>query len=461
MRRTCWGVVLAAAWLAGCKGSSEMTMSTAGDGGPPVNDQTPVTIAFLEHGNPDYGKANKVAFDAYHAAHPNVTIKVTTIEYASLTATLLADLKSDKLPYDLLQVPGNWACSFAANLADVPADVLTMDAARAAFFAPQVEGTSCGGALKGLPIEYNLEYGGVVVDVDKYQAHFPGKTPSWMDWAGFISEASALAEFGPDGAPKTNGLDIDPNWPGPIVYIFLADILQHGGQYWSAAGDTFDLDSQPARDALADIVSWVVDHKVMSLSLIPGGPGGFVATRLAEGATGYGWSDPTKPLSVMGFVGSWGLAAVRGFLPPERKDAHYDYFAVPPMVGTQHKFVTYGGWSFAVPKTGKNQRVAWDVARSLALDPRAMKQWSATTLALPALRANATAEAAASDPLLAKVAPLLSQGAYIGHMPAGAIQTMEGAILSNVFDVVRGMKDVTTALAAIQQSTNEAFAQNR
>jgi multiple sugar transport system substrate-binding protein len=449
MRRLGWGLlVAAAAGAAGCK-----------DEGAPANE--PVKIAFFEHGNPDYGKANGVAFAAYHTAHPNVTVEVTTVEYSSLTATLLADLKNDRLKADLLQVPGNWACSFAANLADVPADVLTLDAARTTFFNPQVDGVTCGGALKGIPIEYNLEYGGVVVDVDKYQMRFPGKTPSWSDWPTFIGEASMLAEFGPDGAPKANGLDIDPNWPGPMVYIFLAAIKQRDGQYWSAKGDTFDLTSQAANDALADIVSWVVKDKVMSLSLIPPGPGGFVGTRLANGTTGYGWSDPNKPLSVMGYVGTWGLSAVRGFLPPERKSERYDYFALPPMVGTQHRFVTYGGWSFAVPKTSKNQKVAWDIARSLALDPAAMKQWQATTLSLPALRVNGTADAAAADPVLAKVQPLLQQGEYIGHMPAGAIQTMEGAILSNVFAVVRNEKDVDAALMAIQKSTNEAFAQNR
>jgi len=447
MRRLGWGVLLAAA-SAGCSGSSS------------TDANQPVTIAFLEHDNPDYGNANKVAFDAYHAAHPNVTVNVTTIEYASLTATLLANLKNDKLEADLVQVPGNWACSFAANLADVPADVLTLEGAKGMFFAPQVEGTICGGALKGIPIEYNLEYGGVVLNVDKYQMRFPGKSPGWPDWGSFIMDASGLAEF--DGeVPKANGLDIDPNWPGPIVYIFLASILQHGGTYWSASWGTFDLGTPAAKGALADITGWVMKNKVMSLSLTPAGPGAFVGKRLAQGQTGYGWGDVNRRLIVMGYLGTWGLSAVRGMLPPDRKSEHYDYFAVPPMAGAQHKFVTYGGWSFAVPKTSKNQKVAWDIARSLTLDPTAMRQWSATTLALPALKVNATAEAAASDTTLAKVAPLLPAGEYIGHMPAGAIQTMEGSILSNVFAVVRGEKDVDKALMDIQQTTNEAFAANR
>jgi hypothetical protein len=90
-----------------------------------------------------------------------------------------------------------------------------------------------------------------------------------------------------------------------------------------------------------------------------------------------------------------------------------------------------------------------------------MKRWSATTVTLPALRVNGGADAASADPVLAQVQPLLERGVYIGQMPAGAIQTMEGAILSNVFAVVRGIKDVPTALADMQRTTNEAFAQNR
>jgi multiple sugar transport system substrate-binding protein len=453
------GAILAAACAAGCTSSSSTNMSTAN--GDTLDDRTPVTIAFLEHDNPNYGTANAAAFTAYKAKHPNVTINVTTIQYASLTAQLVADLKNDRLQADLLQVPGNWACSFAANLADVPADVLTLDAAKMTFFEPQVDGTTCDGVMKGLPIEYNLEYGGAVLDVDKYQAKFPGKTPAWDNWNAFISDAAALTEYDAAGMPRANGLDIDPNWPGAIVYIFLAEIVQHGGQYWAASGDRFDLSTQAAHDGLADIVSWIVDKKVMSLSLVPTDPSGFVATRLAQGTPGYGWDDPNKPLSVMGYLGSWGLSLVKGLLPPARQNEHYDYVALPPIVGTEHKFVTYGGWSFAVPKTSKNQRRAWDIAKSIALDPTAMKQWQATTTSLPALRVNGSATAAATDPLLAKVQPLLDVGQYIGHMPAAGIQNMEGAISSNVFDVVRGKKTVDMALAEMQQQINAAFAASK
>jgi multiple sugar transport system substrate-binding protein len=466
MRRWCLGVILAVTWAACSSSNNSNDQTSSVDGGssvtnPPPISNKPVTIAFLEHNNPAYGQANAAAFDTYRATHPNVTIKVTTVDYASLTATLLADLKNDRLTADLLQVPGNWVCSFTANLTDVPASVITLDMAKTTFFTPQVEGTTCQGVFKALPIEYNLEYGGAVLNLDKYTARFPGKTPAWSDWKSFLADAAGLAEFDPAGMPRANGLDIDPNWPGAIVYIFLAAIRQRGADYWTANKDAFDLTTPAAHDAFNDIVSWIVTDKVMSLSVIPNDPATFVATRLAQGATGYGWNDPTRPLSNMGYFGSWGLAAVQGQLPPALKNTRFDYVALPPMVGTQHKFVTYGGWSFAVPKTSKNQTVAWDIARSIALDPAMMKQWQAITDSLPALRVNGSPDAAATNPLLAKVQPLLEVGEYIGHMPAPAIQIMEGAIQSNVFAVVRGTKNADQALADMQKMTNDALAQNK
>jgi multiple sugar transport system substrate-binding protein len=458
MRRWGWLGVIAGIWAAGC---SDEVPNQGGDAGAPIDPVTPVTIAFLQHSNPTYDVANGAAFRAYEKAHSNVTIKTTTIEYQSLTATLLANLKNDRLEADLLQVPGNWICSFSANVADVPADVITLGAAQNTFFDAPLAGATCNGTLKALPIEYNLEYGGVVLNVDKYHARFPGKTPGWIDWKAFLADASGLAEFDTDGTPRANGLDIDPNWPGAAVYIFLSQILQRGGHYWAPDKQTFDLNTPEARDTLTDITNWMIKDKVMSLSLVPNRTDTFVVTRLVQGATGYGWNDPNRPLSAMGYLGSWGLAVVRHTLPPERQQENFDYFPLPPMVGTQHRFITYGGWVFAVPKTSKNQRLAWDIARSLALDATAMKQWSATTYALPALRANGSAEAAANDPLLAKVQPLLERGEFIGYMPAGALQDMEGAILSNIFHVVRGTKTVEKALADIQQTTNESFALNR
>jgi hypothetical protein len=136
------------------------------------------------------------------------------------------------------------------------------------------------------------------------------------------------------------------------------------------------------------------------------------------------------------------------------------------MVGTTHKFVQNSGWAIAVPKSSKNQKVAWDIAKSIALSPERMRQWSATTGALPALKVNGTPQAAMADPMLAKVQPLLEKGQWVGYIPAGAIGTVEGAMASNFFAAVKnegevGFKTEAQALMDMQAAANAALAANK
>ena len=436
-----------------------LLVGCGGDGGMEPDPGTqPVTIKFLRHDNPSYVKADDEFFTAYKTAHSNVTIAAETLRYPSLTETLLADLKNNVLDADLVTVPPSWVCSFADNLADVPADVVSLSEAQNTFFAAPLAGSTCQGALKGLPLEYNLEYGGVVVNLDKYSAKYPGQSPAWATWEGFIAQAAALSEVDSTGKPLASGLDIAPDWPQPVKHVFFSQILQRGGTYWSPTGD-FDFSTQAALDSLTAMVNWIKVDKVMFPELIPDN-NTFVTTRLAKGATGYGWSDPNKPLSIMGYVGTWGVPSAKEQVP-EGLNTEYGFFALPPMIGTEHKFVQNSGWAMVVPKTAKNPKVAWEVAKALALSPEAMRRWAAITGSLPALRANGTAAAAAEDPLLAKVQPLLDKGQWVGYIPAAAIETVEGTLVSNFFDVVGGKKTVEQALADMQQAANAALAQHR
>ena len=425
-----------------------------------INSATaPVTVTFLRHDNPNYRTADNAFFAEYMRAHPNVTIVDTTIPFNALTATLDGDLKIDQFKYDLVLIPPSWICSYVNNIMEVPADVVSVSDAQNTFFPAPLVGSTCGDKLVGLPVEYNLEYGGVVVNLDKYQAKFPGKTPGWTDWNAFIADAAALTEYDAAGMPKANGLDIDPDWPAPVMQLLFGQILQRGGKYWGPSGDLFNFNTPEARDGLAAMVSWLTVNKVMYPGIVPTKNTG-VTNRLAAGATGYGWSDPAKPLSVIGYVGTWGVPSTVGQLPAG-STWHYGFFALPPMVGTEHKFVSDGGWAFAVPKTSKNPKVAWDIAKSMALSPEAMRKWSAVTGALPALRANGSPAAAVGTPGLAQVQPLLEHGQYRGHIPALALQTAPGAFVTNFFAAAAGTKTIEMALADLERTANEAIMLHR
>jgi multiple sugar transport system substrate-binding protein len=430
---------------------------TPGCGGDSDDGDGDVTLVYLRHDNPPYVTADDDFLASHKLDHPKVTVAATTVKYQTLGSTLLADLKTDKLAVDLVRMIPSWVCSFADNLLDVPADVISLSEAENTFFAAPLAGSTCGGRLKGLPIEYNLEYGGVVLNVDKYEAKFPGKAPLWADWTALINDAAALTEY--EGiTPKANGLDIAPDWPQPVKHIFFSQILQRGGTYWGA-GNTLAFGTPAARDSLAEMVSWMTVKKVMFPSLIPAA-NTFVTTRLAGGATGYGWGDPTRPLSIMGYAGTWALPNTNRQIPAG-KTVRYGFFALPPMVGTEHRFVQNSGFALVVPKTSKNPKAAWELVKSLALSPSAMRKWAAIAGTLPALKVNGDVSAAAADPLLAKVQPLLARGQWVGYIPAGAIETVEGVLSSNYFEAVAGTKTVEKALADMERDANAALSQHR
>jgi multiple sugar transport system substrate-binding protein len=458
MRNLVWATIGVVTLACGC------TSSSSGTGGtvmPPNN--TPVTIKVWRHDNLSYRQADDDAFAAYTAAHPNVTIMAATNPWATFTMALDADLKRNQFTYDLVLMPPAVVCGYADNLADVPADVVSISDAQNTFFSPPLEGATCGGVLKGLPVEYNLEYGGVIVNMDKYHAKFPGKTPGWTTWADFIADAKALSEFDPvTKKPCVNGLDIDPDWPEPARHILLSQILQRGGKYWAEDGKTFNFNTQEARDSLTEMVKWATVDGVLSPSLMPD-KNTFFSVRLVRGAVGYGCSaDGSQPLSAMAYAGTWGVKdALTNVLPGTT--VNLEYYPLPPMVGTEHRFVQNAGFAFAVPKTSKNQKAAWDIVKSIALSPETMRKWTATAGTLPALRANGTPEALASDPLLSRVQPVLasSGGRWMGYIPAASTAPVLGAMVSNYFAAIKGEKSIEKALQDMQDTANAAIMTNQ
>ena len=162
----------------------------------------------------------------------------------------------------------------------------------------------------------------------------------------------------------------------------------------------------------------------------------------------------------MGYLGTAGVPSATAELPPGTT-WRFGFATLPPMVGGQHRFVQDSGWSFAVPKTSKNPAVAWDIARSLALSAANMRSWSAVTGALPALKENGTPAAAAQNPTLAKVQPLLEHGQWVGYVPLGGFETISGAFVNNYFAAVKGTKTVEQALTDMQSTANQAIMQHR
>src|SRR5688572_24190596 len=137
--------------------------------GPMMGGEKPVTLTYYRHDDVAIAAADKFAFDAYKKLHPNVTFDEKVVNYNALLSLLEADFATGALKADLINMPPSYACGYAARLTPIPATTITPEQARETFLAAPLEGATCGGTLVGLPREYNLEYGGILVNMKRYR----------------------------------------------------------------------------------------------------------------------------------------------------------------------------------------------------------------------------------------------------------------------------------------------------
>ena len=105
-----------------------------------------------------------------------------------------------KLPCQLarkpifLQLFGTWTSQYAERLAPAPDTVMTVAAAKDTFYGAPIGGFIVDGTLYGLPQEFNLEYGGVLVNKTKFDAAGVAFPPAWTDRTALLTDAQELAE---------------------------------------------------------------------------------------------------------------------------------------------------------------------------------------------------------------------------------------------------------------------------
>ncbi len=366
-----------------------------------------VTLTLLHHDNPSFDSADQAAITAYQTSHSNVTFTTQTRSFADLTTDLQTLLPTNSINADIVTIPPAETCQYADYLAEVPAGVMTKAEADAAFFAAPLEGSYCNGKLLAMPIEYNMEYGGIVVNMDLYGGTTP---PTWANIDDMFTDVASKAVTPPTDycASATDKVACLKGTSGmsflqsdPLRNVFLGGILQRGGSIWN--GSKLNFSSAEAAATIRWIweKAWVAeDHAAVHC-----------ANTL----------DDVNPIQntlnqreVSRYCGTWLIPAVKSTDP----NLNLAYALAPPMVGTEHKFVTNAGWAYGVPKSSTHADQAWDFIKSLTANSTQALSWTATTGTIPALQENLNDPGLlANTPGLAQIAPILPSGHWIGFLP--------------------------------------------
>ena len=406
-------------------------------GGQPAASNEPVEIRFWGHQAPAFNEANQAKFDEFMAQNPNVTIKYETFPWDVFIQTIQTSLPAGNTA-DVILIPGGYTCRYAAGgqLLEVPADVMSQAQAQEAFFAAPLGGQTCDGKLYGFPAEYNLEYGGAYVNPALFEAAGLTYPPQWKTWDDVVADAKTLTTLGPDGVMTVAGMHYTNS--DQLFTYFLAGILEQGGKYFAEDGKHFNFNSPEAIATIQKLMDMAQKDKVVD-PIIFNADSEWVGDSFAQGH------------NAIGVLGSWYAGDAKMAYP----DLKFDYVSLPPLMSSQYKFASVGGWGYVVAKTAKNPEVAWKLAAFLGADPANVMFFNSKSATIPAMKSVAEdPKYAEAVPFAAAVLPILGDGQYQGDL-TDSDQLSYEIIYPTILDAIQGNLSAEEAANSINEAANQ------
>jgi len=421
--------------LAGCGGAEP---AEPADTGEEVMEEGKVSLRLWTHQNNAFNAGYQALIDKYQAANPNVEITLETFEYDLYIQTLQTAMPAGE-EADIISLFGTWTSQYAERLAPAPDTVMTVSNAGDFFYNAPLGGFVVNGELYGLPHEFNLEYGGVLVNKTKYEAAGLTYPPQWETLDDVLSDAQALTEVDDTGVMNVAGFHFTSG--DALFFNFAAGILQHGGDYLNADQTAFTFNTPEARATLDWMLSAVNDWGVVDPVLF-NDEENWVGDAFFEGRVG------------IGYIGTWAIAEGRANYPDFADE--WDYFWLPPYKGDP-LFVADSGWGLTVSPNCEHKEIAWDFIKFVTADEENALSWNLASGTIPGNPKVAESDEIASEmPWVASALDLLPYGKYLGNMPDRDLVVYE-IVYPHLISALQGLESPEEALEAIDTEANASF----
>jgi len=447
MKTRRFSILLLLAWLAACgpisspkiSSAPEPPATTSSSGGQPA--ATPaggekIVIRLWGHQNNSFNQAHRDIIRKFMQENPNVEVKFETFPWDVFIQTIQTSLPSGQVA-DVIEMPGGMGLRYAkgGQLLEVPSEVMTLEKAQQIYFAAPLGGYVYNGKLYGLPIEFNLEYGGAYVNREMFEAAGLPYPPQWKTWDDVIAYAQKLTKWDNTGAMTVAGLHYTNN--DQLYTYFLSGILELGGQYFAEDGKHFNFDTPEARAVVQKMVDMAQKHRVVD-PFIYNAESNWVGAAFAQ------------KLTAIAVLGSWFAGEARIVYP----DLKFDYVRLPPFMGNQYKFTSISGWGIVVTKYTKHPEIAWKLAAALAADHENALHFNITTGTIPAMKSVAEdPRLYEKHPFMKDLVALLPYGVFQGDIP-DPNQLEFDIIYPNLIQAIQGVISVDEAVRNIHKEAN-------
>lgn len=395
--------------------------STSGGG----DSEEEITLRYWTHVETPWNISNDKMVEAFQKEYPNIKIEVEAYPYDEFEQKVQTSLLSKSGGADIYELWGGWAYEFAPTgvFSPVP-DELLQDLLDDCY-DPVLGAFEHEGKYYGVPMEFNAEYGGMLVNKPYFEEHNLAYPTTWDEMIDLATEHSVSE----NGVFSMRGLDFVSF--DTVPYTWLSMILSSGGSYLD--GDTFNFDTPIAKETLQKLVDYVKVNKVTNV----------------DGLTG---SDIENQDWM--FLGE-ALMVPRGIwvIPVGEEEYELTYekefsYTPIPFYGSEKRWAAETGWGLAVNANSDYADAAWKFI-SFFMRPENLRQVNIDRGQIPPRKS------VAHDPTFVEAMPyaqpildVLDGASWIGPINTDVLKE---AICNMFADIVQNDTPIDDAIAKLNQ----------
>lgn len=386
-------VTMAAACGSGGGGNSEKEEKS----GKTENTGDKIKVKFWGHVNEAWNSSYEQLIEEFNASQDEIEVEATFFPYSDFEAKIQTSLLSGGEGADVYEIWGGWALDFidADTLSPVPSEL--MDELLEDCYEPVIgafKGKEDDGTYYGVPREYNIEYGGMIVNKPRFEEEglaYPKTWDEMIDIAKSVSKSDGdVMEMRGFEFPGSDTLAID----------YLSMILSQGGQYLKDG--KISLNTPESINAMTALVDYVKNDKITNLDSLTNALGDGLEGQYFIGVD-EAMMVPRGPWTVADLEASYGM----------KYGEDFDYVA-QPFYGETKAFPAETGWGMCVPKSSKAADAAWEFVKFVSEPERLMEHNVRCGQVPPRKSVAEDPKLIEQMPYLKELIPCLDYGHFIG-----------------------------------------------
>ena len=391
-------------------------------------------LTFWCHENEPWIKSYEAMAEKFEAEHKEYDVEVVSYPFKAYTEKIQTALTSSgKECPDIIAVWGGMAPSYIASDALAPVPEEMAKDIKEDYMEPAIGVYQKEGSLYGVAMEYNLEYGGMIVNKNLFDGAKLSYPTTWEE----LRKVSQDVSVSNGDVVEMEGFEM---MDGDSLFCnYLAMILQQGGQYLNEDG-SINFASPEGVKALEEILS-MVDNGETDLENLVNGE--------------YCFNDVYQGKGYMASVGSWGIGEAGAYELEYGKD--FEYVPVP-QYGEKMAFAAETGWGIMVPKNSANVDAAWEFI-NFFIQPENLVEHNIACNQLPPRKSMLTSETyIKAMPNVRFLLDILPNGQWMGPYNTAAMRSTFNDMFIELCQTKKADRDIEGAL---KQASEKISAENK